>query len=130
MIFCLNSAGADSVCKKPFTNRSSAASTAWLPYFSISGETLHAHVLVIVGPPTSSSPGASSCNVAFAANHGGPLPEGQIQPGDLVRISAMSCNDKPASAADYSLYFVEGMLPACCVLEWSTALCAAVADLV
>ena len=33
-----------------------------------------------------------------------------MQPGDVVRVSAMSCNDKPVSAPDYSHYFVEGGL--------------------
>ena len=68
----------------------------------------------LAGASTSknASPDADSYKVDFATNHGGALPEGQVQPGDLVRISATSCKDRPASAPDYGLYFVEGKVHA------------------
>ncbi|KAL3143107.1 hypothetical protein ABBQ38_003380 [Trebouxia sp. C0009 RCD-2024] len=49
-----------------------------------------------------------SCHAEFASNTGGPLGEGQFQPGDLVRLSLMTCQQSTVPFAAYSKHFVEG----------------------
>ena len=54
--------------------------------------------------------GEDSFFVEFASNKGAAIGEGQFQPGDLVRVSAMSCQHTTVPFAAYNKHFVEGML--------------------
>lgn len=54
-------------------------------------------------------PGEDSSSIEFASNRGAAIAEGQFQPGDLVRVSAMSCQHSAVRFAAYNKHFVEGM---------------------
>ena len=54
--------------------------------------------------------GEDSCSIEFASNKGDPIREGHFQPGDLIRVSAMTCHHSNVPFAAYNKHFIEGRL--------------------